>query len=89
MSEIEIHCPHCELLFDVPRSMVGGIASCPDCERTVPIKSGPEPLYWILVGFAVLTVLVVSGGVAFISPIAGAIVAVVGLAAVVLVAACM
>ncbi len=86
MSEIEVHCPHCELLFDVPRSMIGGIAGCPDCGRTVPIKSGPEPLYWILVGLAVLVVLGISAGIAFASPIAGLVVAVIGLAIVALVA---
>jgi uncharacterized paraquat-inducible protein A len=88
MADIEVHCPHCDLLFDVPSSMNGGIASCPDCERTVPIKSGPEALYWILVGFAVFMVLVISGGVALASPIAGLVMAVIGLAVVAVVAVC-
>jgi uncharacterized paraquat-inducible protein A len=88
MADIEVHCPHCDFLFDVPGSMNGGIASCPDCERTVPIKSGPEPIYWVLVGFAAFMVLVISGGIALASPIAGLVVAIIGLAIVALVAAC-
>lgn len=86
MSRVEAFCPHCELIFDVPASMKGGIANCPECRRTVEIRGGPEPIYWILVGCGVLAVLGVSGLIALVSPLAGAVTAVVGLAVVAILA---
>lgn len=86
MSQIEVQCDSCELIFDVPRSMNGGIANCPDCQSTVRIQSGPEPLYWMLVGLGVFVVLGISALVALASPIAALVVLLIGLGIVGLVA---
>lgn len=87
MNDIDVHCDNCQVGFSVPKSMQGGIANCPNCSSTVNIQSGPEPLYWFLVGGGVFAVVIVSALIALASPIAALVSLVVGLGLVALVAA--
>jgi hypothetical protein len=43
-------------MFQVPRSMKGGIANCPRCQQAVDIPGGPEGLFYVLlfIGIAVV-----------------------------------
>ena len=86
MTDIDVHCGSCQIDFSVPKSMRGGIANCPNCSRTVSIQSGPELLYWFLVGCGVFAVVAVSGLIALASPIAACVSLVLGLGVVALVA---
>ncbi|MHC4230891.1 MAG: hypothetical protein ACYSWW_26615 [Planctomycetota bacterium] len=38
----------CGNMFQVPRSMKGGIANCPRCQKTVNVPGGPEGLFYVL-----------------------------------------
>jgi len=53
----EVACP-CGQVFDVPRSLRGGIANCPQCRQAVKIGGGHDPLFYALVGAGVLAVLI-------------------------------
>ncbi len=46
----------CGNMFQVPRSMKGGIANCPRCRKIVDVPGGPEGLFYVLlfVGIAVV-----------------------------------
>lgn len=58
---LQITCPECGGQFEVPGSMSGGVANCPDCRRAVPVPGGPEPLFWLAVAGGVLAVLLATG----------------------------
>lgn len=58
---LRVDCP-CGQVFHVARSMGGGLANCPSCERVNDVPSaGPEWLFVLSVGAGVLVVLVASG----------------------------
>ncbi len=44
-------------MFEVPRSMKGGIANCPKCQKIVSVPGGPEGLFYVLLflGIAVVS----------------------------------
>ena len=48
MSPVEVYCPHCRAGFEAPDSQKAGLASCPECQKAVPVPGGPEPLFWLL-----------------------------------------
>ncbi len=45
-------CPHCGTVFWVPKSLRGGIGSCPECQRAVEIKGPPDVAILVLVSAA-------------------------------------
>lgn len=36
------------------KSLKGGLTNCPKCGNAVPVPGGPEGLFWMLLGGAVL-----------------------------------
>ncbi len=68
---VNVDCSECGHQFEVPRSLKGGIANCPACEKAVPVAGGPEPLFWVLLGGAVVAACAISGSV-FLAAGAGA-----------------
>lgn len=75
---LEIQCPHCHDVFSIPESLKGGVANCPKCRKIVEIKGDVEWVYWSLIALGAIGVLGCSGGLAFLSPWAGAGMLVVG-----------
>ena len=70
---VRVSCP-CTERFEVPASMVGGLANCPRCRKAVEVPGGPEPLFWVLLGAGALVVLGISAaGFAIGGPVAGGI----------------
>lgn len=63
-NSLEVHCPHCDRSFSVPKSMWGGKANCPGCRRAVDVGGGFELAFWINIVLAVLVVLGISAGFA-------------------------
>lgn len=53
--------------------MKGGHASCPSCNKAVPVPGGPEALFWILLSMSILGGLGVTIGLWMISPALGLI----------------
>ncbi len=49
----------CGNMFQVPRSMKGGIANCPRCQKSVDVPGGPEGLFYVLLLF--LGIVIVGG----------------------------
>ena len=52
---IEVAC-NCGNMFQVPRSMKGGIANCPICKNSVDVPGGPEGLFYVLLFLGILVV---------------------------------
>lgn len=75
-NEVDLFCPHCSSSFAVPKTMKGGMANCPDCQKAVEVAGGPEPLFWFLFGLGGLGILLVSG---LLFAAAGPIVGLIGL----------
>lgn len=46
----------CGNIFQVPRSMKGGIANCPKCRKSVNVPGGPEALFYVLLFLGILVV---------------------------------
>ena len=38
-------CTHCGRQFEVPTSMVGGFANCPDCGKAAPVEGLRDPIW--------------------------------------------
>ena len=38
-------CQHCGLTFEVPNTLAGGIANCPDCGKATPVGGLRDPLW--------------------------------------------
>ena len=71
MAEVSVDCP-CGHRFEVRKSLRGGLANCPGCGKAAPVPGGPEPLFWLILGGAVIGLGCV---VAFLYVTAGASVA--------------
>ncbi len=52
---IDVAC-HCGNMFQVPRSMKGGIANCPRCHKSVDVPGGPEGLFYVLLFIGIVVV---------------------------------
>ena len=52
---IDVACD-CGNIFQVPRSMKGGIANCPKCRKSVNVPGGPEGLFYVLLFLGILVV---------------------------------
>ena len=52
---IDVTCD-CGNIFQVPRSMKGGIANCPKCRKSVNVPGGPEGLFYVLLFLGILVV---------------------------------
>ena len=52
---IDVACD-CGNIFQVPRSMKGGIANCPKCRKSVDVPGGPEGLFYVLLFLGILVV---------------------------------
>lgn len=52
---IEVACD-CGNMFQVPRSMKGGIANCPKCKKSVDVPGGPEGLFYVLLFLGIIVV---------------------------------
>ena len=52
--EVRLECAHCGLAFEVPKSMVGGYANCPECGKASPVEGLRDPLWraWKVVAVA-------------------------------------
>lgn len=74
-----VDCRHCGHPFQAPRSLRGGFVNCPSCGKASEIRSGPEPLFWLLLGVGIL---VAAGIVSLLYVAAG------GLAATIAAAVC-
>lgn len=37
---IDVQCEHCGHGFDVPATLKGGVANCPDCRRATDVRGG-------------------------------------------------
>ena len=72
MDGIEANCPHCHRRFVVRRSLKGGVASCPECNKAVPVPGGPEPLFWVLVGLGAAVILGLFASCGGVNPARGA-----------------
>jgi hypothetical protein len=46
----------CGNMFQVPRSMKGGIANCPKCKKSVDVPGGPEGLFYVLLFLGIAVV---------------------------------
>lgn len=75
--QLSVYCPHCEAHFFAAKSMRGGYANCPTCQRAVQVAGGYEPLFWVLFSLGAAFVLFfswmlflgagpIAGGVAFL-----------------------
>ena len=58
---VHVNCTFCENSFHVPKSMAGGMANCPECERAVEVKGGSDGLFRLLVAGGVLGIIMFSG----------------------------
>jgi len=56
---IDVECA-CGARFRVLKSLQSGLVNCPACHRIVPVKGGPEPLFWVCLGGGVLLVAAVA-----------------------------
>ena len=54
-SGINVTCD-CGNMFEVPRSMKGGIANCPRCRKIVNVPGGPEGLFYVLLFLGIAVV---------------------------------
>lgn len=52
---VDVACD-CGNIFQVPRSMKGGIANCPKCRKSVDVPGGPEGLFYVLLFLGILVV---------------------------------
>jgi len=52
---IDVACD-CGNMFQVPRSMKGGIANCPRCQKSVDVPGGPEGLFYVLLFIGIVVV---------------------------------
>jgi hypothetical protein len=52
---IDVACD-CGNMFQVPRSMKGGIANCPKCKTSVDVPGGPEGLFYVLLFLGIVVV---------------------------------
>jgi hypothetical protein len=57
--EVQVLCG-CTRRFNVPKSLKGGMTNCPGCGKAVPVRGGPEPLFWVLLGGGCAFVLLAS-----------------------------
>jgi hypothetical protein len=74
---INITCD-CGNMFEVPRSMKGGIANCPRCQKIVKVQGGPECLFYVLLFVGIAIVVGISALFFAVSTKAGLIVLAVG-----------
>ncbi|MEK7866905.1 MAG: hypothetical protein AAB434_09510 [Planctomycetota bacterium] len=58
---VQVDCP-CGFIFPAPSSLRGGLANCPSCGKAVPVKGGPEPLFWVIFGGIGVLVLGLAAG---------------------------
>ena len=54
--------------------MRGGYASCPTCNKAVPVPGGPEPLFWLLLSGAIALSVIIAGAAWTVEPAAGLVV---------------
>jgi hypothetical protein len=65
-------------MFQVPRSMKGGIANCPRCREIVDVPGGPEGLFYVLLFLGIAVVVGISALLFAVSATAGLIVLAIG-----------
>ena len=80
---VHVGCSACGREFDVPASLRGGFANCPDCGRATQVPGGAEPLFWLAIAGGVFAVLAATG-LAYLAGGAAPAAIVFGLAALVL-----
>ena len=61
----------CGNMFQVARSLKGGIANCPRCRKIVDVPGGPEGLFYVLLFLGVAVVLGISALFFAVSTTAG------------------
>jgi len=57
--EVQVSCP-CGARFQVPASLKGGLANCPQCGKAATVRGGPEPLFWLLLSVGIASVVILS-----------------------------
>lgn len=78
-NQLSVYCAHCDSHFPAAKSMRGGFANCPGCNRAVQVSGGYEPLFWVLCGLGAAFILLVSTLLAvFVEPVVGGVVFLVG-----------
>jgi len=65
-------------MFQVPRSMKGGIANCPRCRKIVSVPGGPEGLFYVLLFLGIAVVAGISALFFAVSTKAGIIALTIG-----------
>ncbi len=76
-SGINVTCD-CGNMFQVPRSMKGGIANCPRCRKIVEVPGGPEGLFYVLLFLGIAVVVGISALLFAVSTMAGLIALAIG-----------
>ena len=76
-SGINVTCD-CGNMFQVPRSMKGGIANCPRCRKVVEVPGGPEGLFYVLLFLGIAVVVGISALLFAVSTMAGLIALAIG-----------
>lgn len=80
-NQLSVHCPFCDADFPAAKSMRGGYANCPRCNRAVQVGGGYEPLFWVLCGLGAAFVLGISTLLFFVvGPVAGGVAFLIGAA---------